>query len=263
MASGSFKSNTGTSLNLIVEWKSTPYQSSNSSVVTVNLYIESYALYAQDLGNNYININGNIKYFDCSQSHGGGFTKRWIASHTYTVKHNSDGTKRCPIGAKWTFRGTYAGVYLEGISVSSSVTLDRINLSVGTPGTIYSEAYAYEVGSWGINWGAATNASQYRVQYRRRDLDESTWSDWITIGNTSNNYIWDTISSPLHAIQYRVEAINGSNISPWVYSEIYYHSGIHLRQAPKGFARIKVWTGSAWKHARVRVWDGKNWVHTK
>lgn len=134
MASGSFSSNSVNGLSLYVEWTSVANASDNTSKVTATLYVKSYSLYATALSGSYLTINGSKTSWDKTSLNVGDTSSiraTQVATHTTTVKHNSDGKKSITIKANFEFNGTYSGTYISDLTVSKTVTLDTIPRSSG------------------------------------------------------------------------------------------------------------------------------------
>lgn len=126
-SSGSFVSHTGVNCNLRVDWSQTKNTSANTSTITVKVYMVHNSLYMSGVPMN-INCMGQTKSVTTPSINktGSGFVTE-IGSGTFTVNHNSDGTKSGTISASIpVFCVTYGGVYLPSISASYNVTLDSI-----------------------------------------------------------------------------------------------------------------------------------------
>lgn len=124
---GSFSSKTGVNCNLRVDWTQTKNTTANTSSITVTVYMVHNSLYMSGVPMN-INCMGQTKAVKTPSINktGSGFTTQ-IGTATFTVNHNSDGTKSGVISAVIpNFGVTYAGVYLANISASANVTLDSI-----------------------------------------------------------------------------------------------------------------------------------------
>ncbi len=127
MANGSFESSTGTNFEIGVEWSSTPNTEKNSSRVSVNVYLSHYTISCVALQGSYVRIGSNTYNFTKSMSSSvNSKQKTYIASYSADIAHGADGTKSVEIAAGYVFRGTYSGVYIDTLSVSRTVTLDKI-----------------------------------------------------------------------------------------------------------------------------------------
>jgi len=127
MASGSFESSTGTNLEIGCEWTSTANAASNSSSVRVKVYLKHYQIYCAALSGSYVTVGDSTHYFSAAVSSSeGGLQKTYVADETFSVPHSSDGSKNVSISAGYVFNGTYNGHYIGTLSVSRSVTLDKI-----------------------------------------------------------------------------------------------------------------------------------------
>lgn len=185
MASGSFGTSKSNNLNLYVEWSSTSDVNTNSSKVTVNLYVKSYSLRGSALSGSYLSVNGNQSdwsyTFNILNNSSIATTK--AATKTVTVTHNSDGTKSIPIKANFKFNGTYGGVYIGDLSVSKTVTLDNIprasSLSVPPSVNVWSD----------LNVVITPSSGSYRHKVRFTvDGDVKYTSGYIAAGTRSFSY---------------------------------------------------------------------------
>lgn len=124
---GRIESKTGVNCNLRVDWTQTKNTPANTSTITVKVYMVHNSLYMSGVPMN-INCMGQTKTVTTPAINktGSGFVTE-IGSATFTVNHNSDGTKSGTISAVIpNFGVTYGGVYLASISASANVTLDSI-----------------------------------------------------------------------------------------------------------------------------------------
>ena len=127
MANGTIESSTGTNLEIGVEWSSSPNTAANCSVVTVKVFLHHYQIYCAALAGSYVTAGDSTEYFsEAVSSSSGGLQKTYIAEKTFTVPHGSDGSKSLRIAAGYVFNGTYNGRYIGTLTVSGTVTLDRI-----------------------------------------------------------------------------------------------------------------------------------------
>lgn len=169
MASGNFFGNSPVSTNLYVTWSSTPNTTTNTSSVTVNLYMRHYRFYASAVSGSYLSVGGNSSNYSKSISYSGSSqTDTLLTSKTVTVSHNADGSGTCNITGTFVLNGTLSGTYVGTITASKTVTLDKIARSssidkiTNSSGTTIS---AIDSGS-GIRvyWTPATTSYKYRIQ---------------------------------------------------------------------------------------------------
>ena len=120
-ADGSFRSNTGTGLNLVVDWAVTGGDGESASVTFV-YYAESYSFYCSPLYNSLeLTANGethaasspNISYDGKDQ------IRTQLASFTVTLPRGQNA-----VSAVWHYRGTYSKTELEDITASATITLN-------------------------------------------------------------------------------------------------------------------------------------------
>ena len=119
LASGSFRSDTGTYLNLVADWSAVTVND-NSYKLTIVLSLESYSLDVGERRGNVLTVNGKEYTFltdpiEIEQ----GFTKTRI----YVWSEEFPLSKRdFDIKAEWYMRGSYSGQELEVVELSGSYT---------------------------------------------------------------------------------------------------------------------------------------------
>ena len=112
-ASGSFRSDTGTSLNIIADW------SLSGSTLTINVDTESHTLYSSGApGAASVSVNGRTVYFDTEdiEFEGWGPVRNELGSVTVEGV-----TAPAEVEVTWYFRGSYGGTELETITASGTV----------------------------------------------------------------------------------------------------------------------------------------------
>jgi cytoskeletal protein RodZ len=117
--SGSFRSDTGTYLNLVAEWTASP-AGDGKTKVTVTLYAESYSLQCRDIWHGgSVTLLGETKTFDTPavEVKESGLTKTLLGSADFTL--NLDGGADCT--AVWAFRGSYGDKEIDSITAAGRV----------------------------------------------------------------------------------------------------------------------------------------------
>lgn len=119
---GSFTSDTGTTLNIRVDWAVSDAGGGKANV-TVSVYLISYSIFVSEKWEGLtINVGGE------SES----FTSRAISSEDQTLQENLLGTKTItvdasagsiPISASYAFRGTYSGTEITDITATGTAVL--------------------------------------------------------------------------------------------------------------------------------------------
>lgn len=200
MAKGSFKSSTGTSLNIICEWSSVADVTKNQSKVTLKLYRQNNSLHIGAREGS-TSIAGTSKTFSTASISysGSALQKVLIASQTLTVKHGSDGTKKITLSETWEPRVTYSGVYIGTISISKTVSLDDIPQTKPT----ISSAKATDI--------TATSAKAVVTASHSTGIKTYEFTLGSTLKKTSNNYETFTglTANKDYTITVRVLANNG------------------------------------------------------
>ena len=111
-----------------IEWNASQDVAGNYSVITCTHYLinnSGYDLYIGDR-NNYCEVDGSEdSYTSPSISTGGGSTIE-LGTTTHTVYHNADGTKTAAISGIFYIQANLSGYYVDRITASGSIELDRI-----------------------------------------------------------------------------------------------------------------------------------------
>ena len=117
--SGSFQSDTGTGLNLLVEWKA--YGLSGNYEVAVDVSAVSYGFYTDALYNSIVITVGEQSVALSSPA------VRYDGEELVTtplVSHSLDADPGIvPISVVWNYKGSYSGVELESITASGTADL--------------------------------------------------------------------------------------------------------------------------------------------
>ena len=112
-ASGTLRSNTGTSLNIVADWQL------NGTTLTVNVSAESYSLYSQGAWHaGEVTVGGQTYYFDTQAIEYDGPGQGTNPLGSVTINNVSLGAA---ISVSWHFRGTYGGTELETITAAGSL----------------------------------------------------------------------------------------------------------------------------------------------
>ena len=119
IASGSFRSDTGTYLNLVADWSAVTVND-NSYKLTIVLYLESYSLDVGERRGNTLTVNGKEYSFISDPieiEEGFNKTKIYVWSEELPLSSQSFDLKAC-----WNFRGSYSGKDMEVVELSGSYT---------------------------------------------------------------------------------------------------------------------------------------------
>ena len=127
IGSGSFRSDTGTSLNIRADW--TASISSASTVdVTVTVYAEHYGLQTtatpEALG---ISVDGQYVSLASPgiEYDGNAPQNTQINARSFSVNLGAGEHRDVPVAVSWQFRGTYSGVALDSIDCGGNIFLSR------------------------------------------------------------------------------------------------------------------------------------------
>ncbi len=128
LGSGTFRSDTGTSLNIHADWTAT-VSGDRTVDIAVSVYVDSYSLYT-GASPNALNIAVDGQYASLASpaiEYDGtdGPRSTLINSRTFTVNLLSGELKTIPIEVAWLYRGTYSNVSLDTIECGGSIGLTR------------------------------------------------------------------------------------------------------------------------------------------
>ncbi len=118
LASGSFRSDTGTALNLVADWRAAAIDATTARI-TVTLSLESYSLDIGERRGNILTFNGEDYYFvtDPIEIAGGDFVKTQIYVWSQEIPMSE---LSFDLAVRWNLRGSYSKKEMEAIELSGS-----------------------------------------------------------------------------------------------------------------------------------------------
>ena len=122
LASGSFRSDTGTALNLVADWRAAAIDATTARI-TVTLSLESYSLDIGERRGNILTFNGEDYYFvtDPIEIAGGDFVKTQIYVWSQEIPMSE---LSFDLAVRWNLRGSYSKKEMEAIELSGSYVYD-------------------------------------------------------------------------------------------------------------------------------------------
>ena len=128
IGSGTFRSDTGTGLNIHADW-SAVISGPNSVDVTVKVYADCYSLYTTAtpealsiaLDGQYVSLASPAIERDGTA----GAASVEINSRTFPITLVSGEFREIPLDVVWLYRGTYSGVDLDTIECGGNLILNR------------------------------------------------------------------------------------------------------------------------------------------
>ena len=117
LGQGEFSSDTGTALNIIVNWKA--YSVGSGVRLDIDISAGSYSLYTSKLpGSISLTVGGETCTLDSPEISYGGeeAMTTLLASRSFEIPLDSSGKASPDIAVVWNYRGSYGGVELENIS---------------------------------------------------------------------------------------------------------------------------------------------------
>ena len=122
LASGSFRSDTGTPLNLVADWRAVAIDATTARI-TITLSLESYSLDIGERRSNVLTFNGEEYYFmtDPVELEGGEFLKTQIYVWSTEISMSE---LSFDLSVRWNLRGSYSKKEMEDIELSGSYVYD-------------------------------------------------------------------------------------------------------------------------------------------
>lgn len=122
--SGSFRSDTGTALNLVADWECISVSAKNVRL-TITLSLESYSLSVGERSANQLVLNGiPITYRTSSiEVPSGGLSKTKLYTWSETLPLMEDGSLQQDLYAYWIFSGTYSGTEIDKLELSGHIAV--------------------------------------------------------------------------------------------------------------------------------------------
>ena len=204
--SGTFQNYPVSSFGLYCEWSGAQSITGNYTDVTLKVYLSYYTLDVGARSDSTISINGVSETYTVPaiDDYSSGWKKKLLKTKTVRVSHNADGTKSgVALSASWRFSGTYSGVSIGTITVSTTVTLNSIDRSAPTVSCSVSGITAN-----GFKISASSSATSDIWQY---SLNGGTsWTQFSTTAGTSASVTLSTLS-PNTTYSVRVRARKRAN----------------------------------------------------
>lgn len=148
---GTTSGSNGSKVNTWIEWKVTA-QSTVNNTSTLDVYLYSQAttslstIWERSGNYGYVQVDSGTKQYT-NLPNGYNFQNKHLntfAHHTFTINHNSDGTKTLTLNGAWD-KGSSTSTYITGGTVSGQITLPQIarastipnfTCNLGSQGTI-------------------------------------------------------------------------------------------------------------------------------
>ena len=125
LGQGSFASDTGTALNLLVTWTATASGADSASLL-LEISTQSYSFFTSALpGSLTLTVNGESYVLDSPEIAYDGTepVTTLLASRTVTIPLDTQGKAAAEIRVLWNYRGSYGGTELETISAAGTAAI--------------------------------------------------------------------------------------------------------------------------------------------
>lgn len=127
LGSGTFKSDTGTGLNLRADWSAKTVSDSKIEI-TIKVSVDSYSLHLQAVPYAVkLSVNGEYVSMDAPavDYDGNSATNTVFGSKTFSVTLSEGSSASIPAAIEWHFGGTYGGEALDVIECGGSISVSR------------------------------------------------------------------------------------------------------------------------------------------
>lgn len=258
--------NMSTSNGYIIYWIESYInsQSGNSSNIQVKVWCkrtnEGYTTYGN--GTVYLNVDGQTRQSGITNSQTLTSTARLLHDESYTINHNSDGTK-----------SIYIQAYISHDRFSSSwqgwtYTLTSINvLKPPSAPTSCSHTGKFDNGcQTTVSWSGATGTINYydiQVRFWTKDGGFQAWWTHQTVSGTATSFVIGHNGVTNDGLQARVCARNSAGSSSWKEGGTVYKQSVKVNDNGFKTGTIRVWDSSQWKQCFIRVWNGTQWTIPK
>lgn len=188
--SGNFISNTGVNLNLYITWSATQSVANNTSTITMNAYVRTWTL---SVGTRTCNLtaDGSTQSYtspsisDSSES----MTDWFIGTKTFTVNHNTDGTKSCGLSGTFPFNGTYSGQSISTITASTTVTLNTIPRT-----SIFSHPDSADIDASSVSFSITRYSTSFAHKLFFKYSGDTSYTEMAALGTSTTTYNWNLSS---------------------------------------------------------------------
>ena len=128
LGSGTFRSDSGTSINIHADWNAL-VSGQNTVDVTITAYVDSYSLMTTAspealniaIDGQYISLASPTIDIPTTVNQ----VTTLINNRTFTIPLTGGETRSIPVEVVWNYRGTYGGTYLDTIECGGNITLSR------------------------------------------------------------------------------------------------------------------------------------------
>ena len=127
LGSGFVISDSGTKLNLLLNWTAADGEEEGTAVVTVKVFLECYSIFVGARNDGELGVGEERIRYDTPQLEipGSGFNEIDFGTYTFIVQKSQASETTLPIIATWHFRGVYAGLSVDYVTIDSTITFDN------------------------------------------------------------------------------------------------------------------------------------------
>ena len=127
LGSGFVISDSGTKLNLLLNWSAVDGPEDGTAVVTVKVFLECYSIFVGERFDGELGLGQEKLNFNTPQLEipGAGFNEIDFGTYTFTVNKSDSASTTLPITASWHFRGVYAGLSVDTLVINDTITFNN------------------------------------------------------------------------------------------------------------------------------------------
>ncbi len=127
LGSGFVISDSGTKLNLLLNWSAVDGPEEGTAVITVKAFLECYSIFVGERFDGELGVGEEKINYSTPQLEipGAGFNEIDFGTYTFTVKKAQSASTTLPITASWHFRGVYAGLSVDYVTIDSTISFDN------------------------------------------------------------------------------------------------------------------------------------------
>ena len=98
-----------------------------TAVITVKLYLECYSIFVGERYDGEISVGDTKIGYNTPQLEipGSGFNEIDFGTYTFTVNKSDASATTLPISASWHFRGVYAGLSVDFVTINSNISFSN------------------------------------------------------------------------------------------------------------------------------------------
>lgn len=214
--SGTIKGNKIGNYGVEIDWSASQSVADNSSTITAKVYITYYSIDIKARSGGKCTIDGTTyTYSTAAINHNAGSAyRRLVATKAHTVKHGSDGTRKCSISASFPFDLSSSNYgHIGTLSASDEVELDTIDRE-----SAITKAADVTLGtSCSVKWTPASASFRYVLEF---SMGGWSYTTGVIHPNQTSAYTYTGYKISLDAAKQIPNASSGTmKVTLYTYSD--------------------------------------------